>query len=126
MTQIANVSADNWASVAASYWYDTGTAISQRTMVPDAAEPRLMWLLSIRSPVTWFDLSARIIPGFTMDALIRALSHTTHPRTGPHSGVTPDTAIVSTATLGALPAGTDLNTVLRDIDALLTDLENKA
>ena len=33
---------------------------------------------------------------------------------------------MTSAMLGSLPAGTDLNTVLADLDTMLTDLENQA
>jgi len=70
-------------------------------------------------------LKALLQPGntFSMDAYIGAAFHTTHPRTGPHFGMHPSDVIVTSATLGSLPPGTDLNTVIADLDDLLTELE---
>lgn len=77
--------------------------------------------------VPYLGLYAEVISRrtFGVDALIAALETTTHARTGPHVGTHPDTAIVTSALLGSLPVGTDLNTVIRDLDALITSLERK-
>jgi len=83
----------------------------------------LFW---IHGTGTQFGISAILAPGFGINAYIQTATHTTHPRTGPHTGTHPSTAIVTSALLGSLPAGTDLNTVIADLDDRLTDLENQA
>lgn len=121
-------SAANWASIASFGYEDNRDSfVPGEPISVSPAQPRLVTTLIIQGETTEFTLRAYIGRGgrFTLGAVIADVFHTTHLRTGPHYGVHPSDAIVSSALLGSLPSGTDLNTVLADLDAKLTDLERK-
>lgn len=121
-------SAANWASIASFGYEDNRDGfVPGEPISVSPAQPMLVTTLIIQGETTEFALRAFIGRGgrFTMNAVIAEVFHTTHLRTGPHYGTHPSDAIVSSALLGSLPPGTDLNTVLADLDAKLTDLERK-
>lgn len=131
---ILNATASDFASASAQIWLgeeytyiDERYAVSRDSGNNAKAEVQLTSLFILHAPTLQITLASVIQPGglIPMDAVIQAATHTTHPRTGPHYGVNVDTSVVISATLGAMSAGTDLHTVLRDLDGLITNLENK-
>jgi hypothetical protein len=127
VAEIEDVSATASANLMVGYWTDFhDNFVDSRVATPSAAEFLLTHLTELVPATFAFNLKAFIIPGFDLNAYIQEATHTTHPRTGPHTGTHLSTAIVTSAMLGSLPAGTDLDTVIADLDAMLTDLENQA
>jgi hypothetical protein len=124
-TEREDVSATANANLMVGTYTDDFVFVSGRVATPSAAEFFLTHTTHIIPLTTTFGLQAFLGAGFSLEAFIQAATHTTHPRTGPHTGTHLDTAVVTSAMLGSLPAGKDLHTVLADLDAMLTDLENQ-
>lgn len=89
--------------------------------------PLAGWMSIVNAAGGRFAIKAALQPGggFFINSFLQAATHTTHLRTGPHFDTHPSTFVITSATLGSLPPGTDLNTVIADLDDLLTDLERK-
>lgn len=86
---------------------------------------------TINDITTWlaargqFSLYALVAHGgaFDLNAVIQALFHTTHPRTGPHYAQTPSDFITLSQALGTLSAGDTLTTALAELEAKIRELE---
>jgi len=131
--EVFDATATSLANIVGIEWVERRNFIDQQYVIPRNTfdnsfrnEIDLNGLFWIHGTGTQFGISAILAPGFGINAYIQTATHTTHPRTGPHTGTHPSTAIVTSALLGSLPAGTDLNTVIADLDDRLTDLENQA
>lgn len=122
------VSATDYASATALFWSEPHDHILERYLDPQNVDFYLAGLFLVSAPTPEIPLAAVIRAGglISLAAYIQAATHTTHLRTGPHFGEHPDTAIVTSATLGGNSPGTDLHTILSDLDALITDLENQS
>lgn len=96
------------------------------SVTPSAAEIHLHHGIIVPPRTTSFGLSALIQTGgrFSLDAyLVAAYQQTRHPRTGPHFGMSPDTAITLSNPLGTLAAGATLQEALRELDDLISQRE---